>query len=106
MFEFLEGAFIIVMEYSVLALEIIGAVIILIFAVRALACIVRDRNRAQLMLAEGIATGLSFLLAGEVLKTIIAPNWQDIGKTCAIFAIRALMSLLLHWETKHHKHES
>jgi uncharacterized membrane protein len=35
-----------------------------------------------------------------VLKTIIAPDWKDIGMTCAILLMRAAMSLLIYWETK------
>ena len=52
-------------------------------------------------MAEGIATALSFLLGGEALKTIIAPDWMDLGMTAAILAMRAAMSVLIHWETHH-----
>ena len=52
-------------------------------------------------MAEGIATALSFLLGSEVLKTIIAPDWMDLGMTAAILAMRAAMSVLIHWETHH-----
>jgi uncharacterized membrane protein len=40
-------------------------------------------------------------LVGEVLKTIIAPDWKDIGMTCAILLMRAAVTVLLHWERQH-----
>ena len=52
-------------------------------------------------MGEGITTALSFLLGGEALKTITAPNWMELGMTAAILAMRAAMAVLIHWETQH-----
>ena len=81
-------------------LEAIGAVIIFISALRTLLGMLQKKHDSKIQLAEGIATALSFLLGSEALKTIIAPDWKDIGMTCAILLMRAAMSLLIHWETK------
>jgi len=40
------------------------------------------------------------LLGSEVLKTIVAPGWTDIGMTCAIILMRAGVTVLLKWENK------
>ena len=99
MHEVLERVFFALVEYGILILEIVGAAIILITGVRAFIALVTRTGNCKLIMAEGIANALSFLLGGEALKTIIAPDWKDIGMTCAILLMRAAMSLLIHWET-------
>ena len=101
MYHTLESFFQIVVRYGVLILEAVGAVIIFASAIRALMCAVKQRGKSRIVFSEGIATALNFLLGSEVLKTIIAPDWRDIGMTCAIIVMRAAMALLLHWENKH-----
>ena len=99
MYEAVEHLFRAVVRYGILILEIVGACIILFYAIRSLICLLRRQPVCRLVLAEGIATALSFLLGGEALKTIIAPDWMELGMTAAILAMRAAMSVLIHWET-------
>lgn len=100
MYHAIEGIFKAAVQYGILILEAIGAVIIFISAIRTLVGMMKKNPDSKIELAEGIATALSFLLGSEALKTIIAPDWRDIGMTCAILLMRAAMSLLIHWETK------
>ena len=100
MYHAIEGIFKAAVQYGILILEAIGAVIIFISAIRTLVGMMKKNPDSKIDLAEGIATALSFLLGSEALKTIIAPDWKDIGMTCAILLMRAAMSLLIHWETK------
>ena len=99
MYQTIESVFEIVVVYGILILEIIGAIIILLAGVKALTALLGKTGNCKLIMGEGIATALSFLLGGEALKTIIAPDWSEIGMTCAILLMRAAMSLLIHWET-------
>lgn len=99
MLSFVENIFGVVVEIGILALEIVGVAIILITGARALKVFIRNEGDCKMVMAEGIVTALSFLLGGEALKTIIAPDWRDIGMTCAVLLMRAAMSLLIHWET-------
>ena len=101
MYETLETFFQTVVRYGVLVLEAVGAVIIFVSAVKALISALKEHGKSKIVFAEGIATALNFLLGSEVLKTIIAPDWRDIGMTCAIIVMRAAMALLVHWENKH-----
>ena len=105
MYESLERVFHIAVEYGILILEVIGAAIILVAAVRGFIGLLKMEAHYRIELAEGIATALSFLLCGEALKTIIAPDWQDIGMTAAVLLMRAAMSVLLHWEVTNEKKE-
>ena len=101
MFENVEHVFEKGLDYAITVVEIIGALIILFYVVRALVFLLRkDHDTCRNSLTTGITTGLSFLLASEVLKTIIAPDWKEIGMTCAVLLMRAGMSLLVHWENK------
>ena len=89
------------LDYTIMGVEIVGALIILWYTVRALfALLMKKHDECRGLLTTGISTGLSFLLASEVLKTIIAPDWSSIGMTCAILLMRAGMTLLVHWENK------
>jgi len=101
MHEKIDATFGSVLDYIITGVEIIGALIILFYVIRALYCLLRkDHHGCRDHLTTGISTGLSFLLASEVLNTIIAPGWSDIGMTCAVLLMRAGMTLLVHWENK------
>ena len=101
MFEQIEEIFRLVMKYGILVLEIVGAVLILYYSVRALVFLVKDMKKSRHEMATGITLGLNFLLGSEVLKTIIAPDWTEVGLTCAVLLMRAGITVLLHWENKH-----
>ena len=97
--------FMTIVDDSIFVLEGIGVVILLVYAVRALVALFKNIHQCKRLLTEGITTALSFLLVGEVLKTIIAPDWKDIGMTCAILLMRAAVTVLLHWESIHEDDE-
>lgn len=101
MFDLVEDVFEKGLHYCITGVEIVGAIIILFYTIRALICLLQKNHEGSRdHLTTGISTGLSFLLASEVLNTIIAPDWDAIGKTCAILLMRAGMTLLVHWENK------
>ena len=89
-----------ILDYAIVAIEVIGALIILFYTVRALISLLQKQHHQRCFLTTGITTGLNFLLASEVLKTIGEASWSDIGMVCAILLMRAGMTLLVHWESK------
>ncbi|MER1994753.1 MAG: DUF1622 domain-containing protein [Eubacteriales bacterium] len=94
-----------ILDYAIVAIELVGAVIILFYTVRALISLLRTQHECcRACLTTGITTGLNFLLASEVLKTIGEAEWSDIGMVCAILLMRAGMTLLVHWENKMEHH--
>ena len=101
MYVTLEHHFIRIVYYLIMVLEMIGVVILLVYAGKALVAVFKSTHRCKQLLSEGITTALSFLLGGEVLKTIVAPDWKDIGMTCAILLMRAGMTVLVQWEHTH-----
>ena len=65
----------------------------------------------QTNLAKGLATGLEFKLAAEILKTVLIQNMDELYILGAVILLRALMSILIHFEMngvhvgKKHKEE-
>lgn len=51
-------------------------------------------------LARGLATGLEFKLAAEILKTVLIQSMEELYILGAVILLRALMSVLIHFEMK------
>lgn len=60
-----------------------------------------DKLEVRLDLGKSLALALEFLLAADILRTAVAPNWDDIGKLAAIAALRTLLNYFLERELKH-----
>lgn len=52
----------------------------------------------RLRLGRWLAISLEFLLAADILRTAVAPTWNDIGQLAAIAAIRTLLNYFLERE--------
>ena len=105
MYEAFHSVFENILDYAIVCIEVVGALIILFYTVRALFCLLgKHHDQSHVFLTMGITTGLNFLLASEVLKTIGEASWSDIGMVCAILLMRAGMTLLVHWENKMEHH--
>ena len=50
---------------------------------------------SRLELGYSFSLGLSFLVGGSILRTTIAPTWNDIGQLTAIIALRTVLNYLL-----------
>ncbi|MDK3256865.1 DUF1622 domain-containing protein [Blastococcus capsensis] len=49
----------------------------------------------RLTLGRFLALGLEFQLAADILKTAVAPSWEEIGQLAAIAAIRTALNYFL-----------
>ena len=56
------------------------------------------KEGVRLRLARWLAVALEFALAADILRTAIAPSWEDIGKLAAIAALRTLLNYFLQQE--------
>ena len=81
-------------------IEFIGALLIVGYIVAAIISLLHSGNivRARLLVADGVITGLSFKLAGTLLKTIELHTWQQILIFVAIFTLRTVLKRLFTWE--------
>jgi uncharacterized membrane protein len=53
------------------------------------------KTEVRLTLGRWLAVGLEFLLAADILKTAIAPTWNEIGQLSAIAALRTALNYFL-----------
>ena len=91
-------------DWIVLVVESLGAVIITIGILSSLVLLVRalahpthpsSFTRLRLVLGSYLVLGLEFQLAADILKTAIAPSFSEIGQLAAIAAIRTVLNYFL-----------
>jgi uncharacterized membrane protein len=91
-------------------IEGIAAIIICLAMIKAVVSYGRNVFAAQdamnkvmvrLTLGKSLAVALEFLLAADILRTAVAPTWNEIGKLAAIAALRTLLNYFLERELKH-----
>ena len=91
------------------ALELMGIFVVAVSALRAfweyLGNTFRHKHYAlQFELADGLATGLEFKMAAEILKTVLVREMSELLILGAVIILRALLSLLIHFELKNSQH--
>ena len=52
---------------------------------------------------HGLATSLEFKMAAEILKTVLVRDLNELVVLGAVVLLRALLSLLIHFEMKSHR---
>jgi len=50
---------------------------------------------SRLAMGYSFSLGLSFLIGASILKTSLAPTWNDIGQLGAIIVLRTILNYLL-----------
>ena len=91
--------------------EVVGLFIIVTSLARATYHYIRafffhDRYDFHHEMSSGLTTALEFLMSAEIAKTFLLQNMDSVVPLAATFALRALMSLLLHVEMRagHEEH--
>ncbi len=81
-------------------IEFAGGLLIVGYILVALFSVLRSGNiiQARLIVADGAITGLSFKVAGTLLKTIQLHTLQQILMFAAIFTLRTLLKRFFTWE--------
>ena len=74
----LEEGFQFLVQFGVLFLECVGVAVLLAAAVRSIVGCFRKDPHVRLILAQGIALALEFKLGGEVLRTAIVREPQEL----------------------------
>ena len=57
-----------------------------------------DRDLIRLGLGRWLALGLEFELAADILRTAVAPTWNEIGQLAAIAVLRTSLNFFLQKE--------
>lgn len=101
-------------DFLVRLVESVGAIVIFTGAaiafVRFLVVAVTTRQaegfvEVRLDLGRFLALGLEFQLAGDILRSAIAPTFPEIGQLAAVAAIRTALNYFLGREIKEEREE-
>ena len=87
-------------ELGIVLAELAGIAILIITAMKGVVSYFKHDEHLRLELAQGIMLGLEFKIGSEVLRSVIVSGWNELGTLGAIILLRALLTLLLHWEIK------
>ena len=90
----------ITVEVSMLIFEFTGVVVILTTGIIGLINFLRRDAHTRLKIANGFATGLEFKLGGEILRTVLVRNINEIIIVGSIIMLRAALSFLIFWEIR------
>lgn len=98
-----------VLPYVISVLEIIGILVVTWSSLHAFweyiqNSFMKKSHDLQFHLASGLATGLEFKMAAEILKTVLVREMSELLILGAVILLRALLSVLIHFEMKEKKH--
>lgn len=87
--------------------ELMGIFVVAVSALRAFwhycrGLVSRTSRDVKFELANGLATSLEFKMAAEILKTVLVRDLNELIVLGAVVLLRALLSLLIHFEMKEH----
>ena len=60
-----------------------------------------ELENIRLKLGRWLALALEFELAADILRTAVAPTWEEIGKLGAIVVLRTALNYFLQREIEH-----
>lgn len=90
---------------AMLLFEYIGVGVITFSGIQGMVNYIRKSPNTRLMLAKGLAMGLEFKLGSEILRTVIVRNLEEIYIVAGIIVLRAILTILIHWEIKNEENE-
>lgn len=101
----MENSLQIAAEYIALALQAISIMLILLGGMEALYrtlwSLLRrrvtqgTRRAAWLSLARWLVLGLEFMLAADIVRTVIEPEWSELGQLAVTAVIRTFLNYFL-----------
>ena len=91
---------------AMLLFEYIGVGVITFAGIQGIVNYIRKSPNTRLILAKGLAMGLEFKLGSEILRTVIVRNLEEIYIVAGIIVLRAILTILIHWEIKNEENES
>ncbi len=90
-------------EMSAGALEFVGVIIIIVGSFRALGRLIKSfakksSFKGEVDLEKSLSLALEFKMGAEIIKTVIIHNLEELAILGVVIFIRALLSVMIHWE--------
>lgn len=102
----IENVFFIIVNYCVLLIELVGVAVLVFTVIKAVIAMFKKKPGLRLDLAQGIALSLEFKMGGELLRTVVVREWNELLILGAVILLRAAMTFLIQWEIKNEKKEN
>lgn len=64
---------------------------------------IEKKEPIRIALGRSLTLGLEFLLAADILKTVVDPNWHDLGILAVIVVLRTALNYFLDKELENHE---
>ena len=90
-----------IVELAIIFFEYVGVLVLIAAGIRGVFEYITKNPLTRLNLANGMAMGLEFKLGSEILRTVTVHDSSEILTVAGIIALRAALTLLIHWEIKH-----
>jgi uncharacterized membrane protein len=93
---------------TVYTLELVGILIIIVGAIKAVwqfFSMLRHKQKTNIIIDLGktLALSLEFKMGAEIVNTVIVKDLAELGTLAIVIALRAILSLLIHWEIKNER---
>jgi len=98
MYQVIETVFETIVSYAILLAELAGTCVLVVTIVKSFFGWMQKKEHMRLDLAQGIALALEFKLGGEVLRTVVVREWNELMILGAIIVLRGALTFLIHWE--------
>lgn len=103
-----EAALYLIANFTVYTLELVGILIILIGSFKTILRFLskaRNKHKTNIIIDLGkiLALALEFKMGAEIVNTVVVRNLAELGTLAIVIALRAILSLLIHWEIKNEK---
>jgi len=99
-YDSMVGSFDLAVEYLVLLIEIVGTAVLMYAVISSVIGLIKKQEHIRLKLAEGIALALEFKVGGELLRTVIVREWEELLILGSIIVLRAALTALIQWEIR------
>ena len=96
----LEDNFTIFVEYLILFVEFVGVLVVVGAIIKGIIDAIRKDEHMRLNLVEGIALAMSFKIGGELLRTVVVRDWDEILLLAAVILLRAALTFYIQWEIR------
>ena len=96
----LEDNFTVVVKYLILLVEFVGVAVVVGSIIKGIIDAIKKDEHMRLNLVEGIALAMSFKIGGELLRTVIVRDWDEILLLGAVILLRAALTFYIQWEIR------
>ena len=96
----LEDNFTIFVEYLILFVEFVGVLVVVGAIIKGIIDAIKKDEHMRLNLVEGIALAMRFKIGGELLRTVVVRDWDEILLLAAVILLRAALTFYIQWEIR------